>query len=119
MLPAEPRAYSTRSKLAQEAHEAIRPTSVYREPEALRPHLDPDQYRLYDLIWKRFVASQMASAVFDVTTVDVDAQAPEQAEVPLPRQRLGASSSPASSACTAPAATTTKPSTRSASRCPS
>jgi DNA topoisomerase I len=75
MLPAEPRAYKTRSKLAQEAHEAIRPTSVFREPEAVRPHLTPEQYRLYDLIWKRFLASQMASAVFDVTTVDVDAQA--------------------------------------------
>jgi DNA topoisomerase-1 len=75
MLPAEPRSYKTRSKLAQEAHEAIRPTSVFREPEALRAHLTPEQLRLYDLIWKRFVASQMASAVFDVTTVDVDARA--------------------------------------------
>src|SRR5439155_11679268 len=63
------------SKLAQEAHEAIRPTSVFREPEQLRPYLEPEQFRLYDLIWKRFVASQMSSAVFDVTTVDVDAQA--------------------------------------------
>src|SRR5579859_1042064 len=76
MLPGEPRTYKTRSKLAQEAHEAIRPTSVYREPDALRPHLSQDQYRLYDLIWKRFLASQMSSAVFDVTTVDVNAQAP-------------------------------------------
>jgi DNA topoisomerase-1 len=75
MLPAEVRTYRTRSKLAQEAHEAIRPTSVFREPEAMRPHLTPEQYRLYDLIWKRFVASQMASAIFDITTVDVDAQA--------------------------------------------
>src|SRR5919198_4296809 len=75
MLPAEPRTYKTRSKLAQEAHEAIRPTSVFREPEALRRQLTPEQFRLYDLIWKRFLASQMASAVFDVTTVDVDAQA--------------------------------------------
>src|SRR5579859_4695531 len=76
MLPSEPRTYKTRSKLAQEAHEAIRPTSVFREPDALRPHLSQDQYRLYDLIWKRFLASQMSSAVFDVTTVDVNAQAP-------------------------------------------
>ena len=76
MLPAEARTYKTRSKLAQEAHEAIRPTSVFREPEALRPHLTSEQYRLYDLIWKRFLASQMSSAVFDVTTVDVNAQAP-------------------------------------------
>src|SRR5712691_3965360 len=76
MLPADPRTYKTRSKLAQEAHEAIRPTSVFREPEAMREHLTPEQYRLYDLIWKRFLASQMSSAVFDVTTVDVNAQAP-------------------------------------------
>src|SRR5262249_36197186 len=75
MLPDAPRSYRTRSKLAQEAHEAIRPTSVFREPEAGRAHLDQDQYRPDDLIWKRFVASQMASAVFDVTTVDVDAHA--------------------------------------------
>jgi DNA topoisomerase-1 len=49
---------------------------VFREPDQLRGQLEPDQYRLYDLIWKRFLASQMASAVFDVTTVEVDAQAP-------------------------------------------
>lgn len=76
MLPNAPRAYKTRSKLAQEAHEAIRPTSVFREPDQLRGQLEPDQYRLYDLVWKRFLASQMASAIFDVTTVEVDAQAP-------------------------------------------
>src|SRR5262252_2210773 len=75
MLPNAPRTYRTRSKLAQEAHEAIRPTSVFREPEQLRGQLEVDQFRLYDLVWKRFLASQMASAVFDVTTVDVDAQA--------------------------------------------
>jgi DNA topoisomerase I len=75
MLPGAVRTYRTRSKLAQEAHEAIRPTSVFREPEALRSRLENDQYRLYDLIWKRFLASQMASAIFDVTSVDVDAQA--------------------------------------------
>jgi DNA topoisomerase-1 len=75
MLPTAPRTYRTRSKLAQEAHEAIRPTSVFREPETLRPRLENDQFRLYDLIWKRFLASQMASAIFDVTSVDVDARA--------------------------------------------
>ncbi|HEY3063207.1 MAG TPA: type I DNA topoisomerase [Chloroflexota bacterium] len=75
MLPDQPRTYRTRSKLAQEAHEAIRPTDVFLEPDALRTELSPEQHRLYDLIWKRFLASQMASAVFDVTTVDVDAQA--------------------------------------------
>jgi len=86
MLPDEVRTYKTRSKLAQEAHEAIRPTSVYREPDAVRSHLSPEQYRLYDLIWKRFLASQMSSAVFDVTTVDVDAQAPAK-----PKYRFRAS----------------------------
>ncbi|GAC1321969.1 MAG: type I DNA topoisomerase [Chloroflexota bacterium] len=86
MLPAQVRAYKTRSKLAQEAHEAIRPTSVFREPEALRSHLSPEQFRLYDLIWKRFLASQMASAIFDVTTVDVDAQATDR-----PKYRFRAS----------------------------
>src|SRR5581483_7553157 len=61
MLPAQARTYKTRSKLAQEAHEAIRPTSVFRQPEAIRQYLSNEQYRLYDLIWKRFLASQMAS----------------------------------------------------------
>src|SRR5438105_1174363 len=88
MLPAEPRTYKTRSKLAQEAHEAIRPTSVFREPEAVRESLTPEQNRLYDLIWKRFLASQMSSAISDVTTVDVDAQA--QAK---PKYRFRASGS--------------------------
>jgi DNA topoisomerase I len=88
MLPAETRVYKTRSKLAQEAHEAIRPTSVFREPDSLRAYLQQDQYRLYDLIWKRFLASQMSSAVFDVTTVDVDAQARQK-----PRYRFRASGS--------------------------
>jgi DNA topoisomerase-1 len=72
-VPSDRRVYRTRSRLAQEAHEAIRPTSVMREPEGIRRHLNPDQFRLYDLIWKRFVASQMASAVYDVTTLEVDA----------------------------------------------
>jgi DNA topoisomerase I len=75
MLPDAPRTYRTRSRLAQEAHEAIRPTDVFNEPEAMRAHLSTEQFRLYELIWKRFLASQMTSAVFDVTTVDIDAQA--------------------------------------------
>src|SRR2546421_3081775 len=94
MLPAEPRTYKTRSKLAQEAHEAIRPTSVFREPEAVREPLTTEQYRLYDLIWKRFLASQMSSAISDVTTVDVDAQA--QAK---PKYRFRASGSRLKVAC--------------------
>jgi len=70
-VPETPRVYKTKSKLAQEAHEAIRPTSVFREPARVKQHLTSDQFRLYDLIWKRFVASQMAAARYEVTTVDV------------------------------------------------
>jgi DNA topoisomerase-1 len=72
-VPAEPRVYRTKTKGAQEAHEAIRPTSCRRTPEALRGHITSDQYRLYSLIWKRFVASQVQNAVFDTTAVDVQA----------------------------------------------
>ncbi len=70
-LPAEPNVYRTRTKGAQEAHEAIRPTSVYRTPEVLAPYLSRDQLRLYRLIWQRFVASQMAAAEYDTIRVDV------------------------------------------------
>ena len=59
---------------AQDAHEAIRPTSMQYDPETVRPYLTPDQYSLYRLIWNRFVASQMPPATFDETTVDVDAR---------------------------------------------
>ncbi|MGQ9584172.1 MAG: type I DNA topoisomerase [Anaerolineae bacterium] len=72
-LPPSPPTYKTRAKKAQEAHEAIRPTSVFREPESLRRYLSRDQYRLYDLIWRRFLASQMAPALFDTVSVDVEA----------------------------------------------
>jgi DNA topoisomerase-1 len=72
-LPEKPPVYRTKSKGAQEAHEAIRPTSSHRTPDALRGHLSNDQQRLYDLIWKRFIASQMAAAVFDSTAVDIGA----------------------------------------------
>ncbi len=58
---------------AQDAHEAIRPTSVERTPQALKPYLSIEQHRLYDLIWKRFVASQMNPALLDVTTIDISA----------------------------------------------
>lgn len=68
-----PRVYRNRSKNAQEAHEAIRPTSVARTPESLKAYLSSDQLRLYQLIWKRTVASQMAQAIFDATTVDIAA----------------------------------------------
>ena len=74
-----PRArYFTRSvKGAQEAHEAIRPTKIRREPSLIKSHLTPSQFRLYDLIWKRMVASQMSAALFDNTTVDIEAKCPE------------------------------------------
>lgn len=72
-LPATPPVYKTRVKGAQEAHEAIRPTSVLRTPDAIKSHLSRDQFRLYDLIWRRFVASQMAPALYDTMSVEVDA----------------------------------------------
>lgn len=72
-LPAKPPFYRTKSRSAQEAHEAIRPTSVFRTPESVRPFLNQEQYRLYRLIWQRFVASQMKSAIYDTLTVDVTA----------------------------------------------
>jgi DNA topoisomerase-1 len=71
--PQSPRFYTKKVKGAQEAHEAIRPTSVLREPDAIRQHLNGEQYRLYELIWKRMVASQMTDAVFDSTSVDIAA----------------------------------------------
>ncbi|MBN1953501.1 MAG: type I DNA topoisomerase [Anaerolineae bacterium] len=72
-LPDKPPVYKTKTKGAQEAHEAIRPTSVMREPEAIKAHLTRDQYRLYQLIWQRFVASQMEQALYDTLTVEVTA----------------------------------------------
>ena len=70
-LPDTPRAYRTAAANAQEAHEAIRPTEVSRSPDAIRNFLDYDQARLYDLIWKRTVASQMQSAELDQTSIDI------------------------------------------------
>jgi len=70
--PAEPNIYKSR-KSAQDAHEAIRPTSVFRTPESIKDYLSRDQYRLYKLIWERFVASQMASAVYDTYNVEIKA----------------------------------------------
>ena len=71
-LPDKPRLYRA-SKRAQEAHEAIRPTSMEYAPDALEAHLGRDELRLYTLIWNRFVASQMESAVFDTTSSDIEA----------------------------------------------
>ena len=64
-VPDEPRIYRTKAKNAQEAHEAIRPTSAMRTPESIKSFLSPEQFKLYDLIWKRTVASQMISATID------------------------------------------------------
>jgi len=68
-LPEEPNVYANR-KAAQDAHEAVRPTDVGRRPEGLKKYLTSEQWKLYQLIWKRFVASQMAAAVYDTTTID-------------------------------------------------
>jgi len=70
-LPSEPPQYKTRSANAQEAHEAIRPTSVMREPESIKEYLEPAMFKLYRLIWQRFVASQMEAAVYDTLQVEV------------------------------------------------
>ncbi len=72
-LPPEPRQYRTRSKLAQEAHEAIRPTSVTRTPESLAAYLSREQLALYKLIWQRALACQMQAATYDVVTAEVGA----------------------------------------------
>ena len=70
-LPDEVRVYKNKSKNAQEAHEAIRPTSVKHLPDAIRNHLTPDQHKLYELIWKRTVACQMVHATLDTVSVDL------------------------------------------------
>ncbi len=76
-LPAEPPQYKTRAVSAQEAHEAIRPTSVLRRPDEIKGFLTGDQFKLYQLIWKRFVASQMEAAVYDTISVEITATGKE------------------------------------------
>ncbi|OQA91601.1 MAG: DNA topoisomerase 1 [Elusimicrobia bacterium ADurb.Bin231] len=71
-IPSRPRAYKTKTKNAQEAHEAIRPTDVFKIPENLK--LEKDQQKLYNLIWVRFVASQMASSVLNTVSADIQAK---------------------------------------------
>ncbi|SDC85816.1 DNA topoisomerase-1 [Paenibacillus sp. UNCCL117] len=71
--PETPRVYVKKNSNAQDAHEAIRPSSVLRDPDSIKAHLSRDQLRLYKLIWERFVASQMSSAVLDTMTVDLSA----------------------------------------------
>lgn len=71
-LPEQAARHKTRAAVAQEAHEAIRPTSVFRTPEKIKDSLSTEQYKLYQLIWKRFVASQMEAAIFDTMSVEVN-----------------------------------------------
>ena len=75
-IPPHARSFIKSVKGAQEAHEAIRPTKVWREPSLIKPYLTATQFKLYELIWKRMVASQMAAATFDNTSVDVEAKRP-------------------------------------------
>lgn len=70
-VPKEPRQYKTKSKNAQEAHEAIRPTAAQREPTQMKTHLSTEQFKLYDLIWKRTIASQMIHATINTVSVDL------------------------------------------------
>lgn len=72
-VPTEPRAFKTKSKNAQEAHEAIRPTSALRTPDSLKKSLSPEQYKLYNLIWKRTIACQMIEATLHTVAVDLTA----------------------------------------------
>ena len=70
-VPDKPPVYKTKAKSAQEAHEAVRPTSALRAPRQIKQYLSRDQYRLYMLIWQRFVASQMSPAVYDTVSADI------------------------------------------------
>lgn len=72
-VPEKPRFYSTKAKNAQEAHEAIRPTDFKRKPDDIKKFLDSDQFKLYELVWKRAIASQMKSADIERTTVEIEA----------------------------------------------
>ncbi len=71
-VPASPRMYKSKAKNAQEAHEAIRPTNLDNTPERVYPYLERDQFRLYELIWKRMIASQMESVVLDQVAIVID-----------------------------------------------
>ena len=75
-VPSQTRTFASKVKGAQEAHEAVRPTSALRTPASVKAHLSNDQHRLYDLIWKRTVACQMADAETERTTAEIDAEAP-------------------------------------------
>jgi DNA topoisomerase I len=72
-IPKSPNKFKKSSQKTQDAHEAIRPTCVYTTPDSIKKHLNTDQFKLYDIIWRRFLQSQMASAIFSVQTVDIAA----------------------------------------------
>ena len=82
-LPDQPNVYKTKQQGAQEAHEAIRPTEASRHPDSLKKYLHEDEMKVYKLVWQRFLASQMAPALFDQTTVDIDALVPAGARPAL------------------------------------
>ncbi len=86
---AAPRRFKTKSKGAQEAHEAIRPTDPSRTPESVMPFLDRRQFRLYDLVWRRFMATQMPPAIFDATGIDIVAS---KIAIPNPKSQIPNSS---------------------------
>jgi len=77
-LPPKPRVFAKKAKWAQEAHEAIRPTKIYREPEQIKPFLNPAQLKLYELIWRRMVASQMSPALYATTNIEIQASLTRQ-----------------------------------------
>jgi len=79
-VPESPPAYTRKSKGAQEAHEAVRPTSPHRDPASVKPFLNAQQFKLYQLVWQRFIASQMRPAILDQTGVDVAAGRPHEIE---------------------------------------
>jgi DNA topoisomerase-1 len=82
-LPESPRLYKTKARNAQEAHEAIRPTLAAKAPEDIKSHLDHDQFRLYELIWRRTIASQMNPAVYDTVALDLVPQNGKAEEIVL------------------------------------
>jgi len=86
-LPPKPPIYQTRDKTAQEAHEAIRPVDSWKTPRGIEPYLSPEQHKLYRLIWRRFIASQMKPAVYDTITVDIETLIEQSPTVYLFRAR--------------------------------
>ena len=81
-VPEKPPVYSRKAKSAQEAHEAIRPTAPHRDPASVKPFLSSQQFRVYQLVWQRFIASQMRPAILDQTGVDIAAGRPEEISRP-------------------------------------